>query len=309
MNINKFLSIIFSVLIISCKGQDKEKNKETVNLNNLTLLGVTKKNSLYTVINRCDGGYPVLRFYKNRFYFYIPQEGAYYLTESIKEIENQNYQITTKGYYFLSNEKPIPSKKIWYLRKIDQLLWDFGDEKSQYQFADSISLIKRKIKFYNQPCRECWDDEECNKLEPQKKIVGTIKLDDSSFNKSIELVKQEFINIELPKLKKTNKLIGGIDVLETYLGDVTNDNINDIVLFYSLTAKDGNANISSGLNIYKNTGKEMKLIQSIIPDFMFYVKKISNDSIYVEKIEYRDSDSRCCPSLKSEVVLKVNKSD
>lgn len=304
---NSFLIIIFSVLIISCKNQEKEKTSKYVNLTDLTLLGVVKTDSLYTVNNRCDGGYTVLRFYNNKFYFYVPQEGSYYITESIQEITKGSYKIITKGYYFLQNEKTIQEKSTWHLKKINELLWDFENDKlkTKYQLADTTNLIKKKIVFYNQPCKECWDDEQCDELESAKNTLKKVKK--NSTEESIELAKNEFIKNELPKLKKLNKNIGGIDVLEGYVGDVTNDKIDDIILFYSLTAKDGNVDIDSGLFIYTNKDNSIELLENIVPEYMFYVEKIYNNSIYIKKMEYAENDDRCCPSLKSEIQLKVNK--
>lgn len=301
---NKILIIIFSILVIGCKGQEKDRIKESVNLANLKLLGVTKTDSLYTVKNRCDGGYPVLRFYKSKFYFYVPQEGAYYLTESIEKIENNFYKITTNGYYFLSSEKPIKEKSIWHLKKVNQLLWNFRNDKlnTNYQLADSTSLINKKIAFYNQPCKECWTDEQCDELEPKNTLKTKASL---SSKEAIKWGQDEFIKKELPKLRNLNKDIGGIDVLEGYTGDVTNDKIDDVIIFYSLSAKESNIIISNGLVVFENKDNTLKLIENMEPDYMFYVKKIFNNCIYIEKLEYAENDGRCCPSLKSEVQLKV----
>jgi hypothetical protein len=306
---NKILVVIFSVLIISCRGQERDKikkNKENINLSNLTLLGVNKTDSLYTVNNRCDGGYPVLRFYKNKFYFYIPQEGTYFLTESIEGNGNNSYKITTNGYYFLANEKPIQDKSIWHLKKINQLLWNFSNDKlnTNYQLADSTSLINKKIAFYDQPCKECWDEEQCAELEPKNNLKTKVEI--ISSQDAVDLAKKDFLKNELPKLKNSNKDIGGIDVLEGYVGDLTNDKLDDIVVFYSLTAKGGNVDINSGLAVYQNKDNKLLLVENIIPNYMFSVKKIFNNRIYIEKIEYAENDGRCCPSLKSEVQLKVN---
>lgn len=160
---------LFNIYFISCQ---RKKKKDLMDLNNFVLLGVIKTDSLYTINNKCDGGYPVLRFYKNEFYFYAPQEGSNYLIESIEETKNNEYKITTKGYYLIANQKPIQEKRVWRLIKENELLWNFENDKLnvKYQFADTISLIKRKILFYNQPCIECWDDEICDDLKSKENL-------------------------------------------------------------------------------------------------------------------------------------------
>ncbi|AZA53428.1 hypothetical protein EG348_10605 [Chryseobacterium sp. G0201] len=151
----KVLIIIVSILLTNYKGQDKDveirniKVKE-VNLKNITFLGVNKTDSIYTVYNRCDEGYPSIHFKQNEFYFYDPQEGANYIIKDIKN-GNNRYVINTTGYYFIEGENIIKQNDTWFLEKKDDLLWTFQNKKWKKKIilSDSINLNKKKIAYKN----------------------------------------------------------------------------------------------------------------------------------------------------------------
>ena len=295
----KYKIIILLIYSINIIAQEK------INFSNLTLLGVSKTNNKYKVYNTCDGGYPVLRFSKDRFYFYKPQEGINYLIESVEKLNKDTYKVKTKGYYFLKNEKPINEITIWYLEKENDLIWNFTNErlKTKTQLTDTLNIVSKKISFYTQPCRECWDDEQCNEWELKEK-GKSVNIDNTSKSEAIEISKKEFMKIEYPKLKKTNN-VGGVDILEGYTGDLTNDNIDEVVIYYTLVSKDGDFIEKYGLVVYKIKGKTLEVLKRLEPKYRFTFKQIKNNAIQIEKIEYRKSDARCCPTLKTEIRLKI----
>lgn len=163
--------MIVSIFLINCNGQGKENSDNKANLTNSTFLGVTKTNSLYTVYNRCDGGYSVLRFEKNEFYFYTPQEGSYYIIRDIK-YNNNKYIINTKGYYFLKGENILNRNDTWYLEKQDDLVWSFRNQKwkNSIILSDSLNINKNKITYKIQPCREC--SEDCQEQTIDNNLIG-----------------------------------------------------------------------------------------------------------------------------------------
>ncbi len=171
---NKFLIIIISILFINCTGQEKKEIKQAkIKITNSTFLGVIKTDSIYTVYNRCDGGYPVLRFHinDNEFYFYAPQEGANYIIKEIKN-DDDKYIINTTGYYFLKGENISKQNDTWYLEKKGNLLWTFKNKKwgKSIILADSLNINRKKIAYKIQPCREC--SEDCEDELTNNNLVG-----------------------------------------------------------------------------------------------------------------------------------------
>ena len=121
---------------------------------------------------------------------------------------------------------------------------------------------------------------------------------------AVMLAEKQFENY-LPKIVETNK--GRIDVQQSYTGDFTGDGIEDVVIFFSLSPEDGgNTIIAQGLTLYQNTGRAVKVIAGFDPDYLFSFSRISKGKIYVEKLEYAETDGRCCPSIKTTHILKIS---
>lgn len=97
------------------------------------------------------------------------------------------------------------------------------------------------------------------------------------------------------------------DLQESHTGDFTGDGISDVAIYFSLAPKDGgNALVGQGLALYKNTGTNVKVIAGYEPNYLFTFEKISDGKIYVEKLEYAETDGRCCPSIRTEHILKIS---
>lgn len=121
---------------------------------------------------------------------------------------------------------------------------------------------------------------------------------------AVKMAQEQFSNY-LPNILKTHDAI--LDLQEPYTGDFTGDGIEDVAIYFSLAPKNGgNAIVGQGLSLYQNTGKTVKVIAGYEPDYLFGFDKISNGKIYVEKLEYADTDGRCCPSIKTAHILTIS---
>ncbi|MGO4710986.1 hypothetical protein AB4Y90_18135, partial [Chryseobacterium sp. 2TAF14] len=166
---------------------------------------------LYTVFSRCDGGYLVLRFKKNEFYFYSPQEGTNYIIKDIK-YSNDSYIINTTGYYFLKGENILKQNDTWFLEKQDDLLWTFKNKNwdKNITLSDSLNINRRKINYKIQPCRECY--ENCEEPTVNNNLIGNWKINcDSPIGISIKeneitiTVEPNQFYIHLNKMEGKNK--------------------------------------------------------------------------------------------------------
>lgn len=125
-----------------------------------------------------------------------------------------------------------------------------------------------------------------------------------STNDAIKLAEQQFSNY-LPKILDSHDAI--LDIQETYTGDFTGDGIADVAIYFSLASNGGgNAIVGQGLALYQNDGNTVKVIAGYEPDYLFVFDKINNGKIYVEKLEYAETDGRCCPSIKTEHALTIS---
>ena len=75
---------------------------------------------------------------------------------------------------------------------------------------------------------------------------------------------------------------------------------------FLLRPNGGNALVGQGLALYQNNGIHVKVIAGFEPDYLFSFKAIKNGKIYVEKLEYAETDGRCCPSIRTEHILKIS---
>nr|WP_121271774.1 hypothetical protein [Pedobacter schmidteae] len=109
----------------------------------------------------------------------------------------------------------------------------------------------------------------------------------------------------LPKILKSSD--GVLDVQQSYTGDFTGDGIADVAIYFSLSpAGGGNAIIGQGLVLYKNEGNRVKVIGGYEPDYLFKVDTIRDGKIMVEKMEYAETDGRCCPSVRTKHTLTIS---
>lgn len=108
----------------------------------------------------------------------------------------------------------------------------------------------------------------------------------------------------LPKILESHEAI--LDVQESFTGDFTGDGIEDIAIYFCLAPSNGgNAIVGQGLSLYQNNGKEVSVIAGYEPKYLFNFNRIYNGNLFVEKLEYAENDGRCCPSIKTDIKLKV----
>ncbi|SDG64482.1 hypothetical protein [Epilithonimonas hungarica] len=169
----KKLLLLFIIIhsLYSCQTKKNE-------FENTTLVSVEKKDNTYLVNDRCDGGYPVLRFSKNEFYFYVPQEGSYYHIRDFTTNKG-NYTFVTDKYKNLKQDSFTERNIKWKLIKMENNFWEFSNNinVAKYKVIDSLLLQKSKILIVHQPCTDCFDKELCD--EWNKKTIKTKEPDKS----------------------------------------------------------------------------------------------------------------------------------
>ncbi|MBN9336985.1 MAG: hypothetical protein J0I88_03945 [Chryseobacterium sp.] len=125
-----------------------------------------------------------------------------------------------------------------------------------------------------------------------------------SINEAVKQAEKQFVQY-LPKILKSRD--GILDVQQSYTGDFTGDGIEDIAIYFSLaSAEGGNAIVGRGMALYKNEGNKVKVIAGYEPDYLFTVDTISNGKIVIEKMEYAETDGRCCPSIRTKHTLTIS---
>lgn len=134
--------------------------------------------------------------------------------------------------------------------------------------------------------------------------ASIVKKDSLSTAETVKLAEAQFRK-HLPKKLANNDAY--IDSQDTFTGDFTGDGIADIAIYFSLAPNEGgNTIVAQGLTLYQNNGKAVKLIAEYDPNYLFSFIKIERGKIYIEKLEYADTDARCCPSLKTEHTLTLS---
>ncbi|MGB4775996.1 MAG: hypothetical protein WBP45_12535 [Daejeonella sp.] len=135
--------------------------------------------------------------------------------------------------------------------------------------------------------------------KPQEKKVPDITMEEA-----VKLAKEQFEK-SLPEIERSYN--GQIDLMDPYTGDFTGDGIEDVLIYFSLSPKDGGNNlVGQGLMLYQNTGKEVKKIAVFKPDYLFSFNSIKNGKIIINKLEFTDDDPRCCPSISTEKTLTIS---
>lgn len=158
-------------------------------------------------------------------------------------------------------------------------------------------------------CNNSNDGKEKEKVSNENKSLlkdNKVELNENqlSTNEVVKLAEKQFQGY-LPKILDVHNAY--LDSQDTFTGDFTGDGIEDVAIYFSLAPKEGgNTIVGQGLALYQNNGTSVKVIAGYEPDYLFSFKKISKGKIYVEKLEYAETDSRCCPSIKTEHILTIS---
>jgi len=159
----------------------------------------------------------------------------------------------------------------------------------------------------------------CTNKSNEKEVANSMINDTDSVSIEKDITKQKTISTEdavklamkqfdayLPTILSENS-DAGIDLQIPNVGDFTGDGVEDVAIYFNLVPKDGgNAIISQGLSLYQNTGQNVKVIAGYEPDYLFAFDTIRNGKIHVTKLEYSETDGRCCPSIKTPHTLTIN---
>ena len=110
-------------------------------------------------------------------------------------------------------------------------------------------------------------------------------------------------NSNVPTYLKLIKKYAVIQQQATFIGDVTNDGIDDILIWYNWGPKN-DINHGSGIRLYKTINGKPVYILDFNPKYRFNIRGIQNNTLYITKLLYAKTDKRCCPSIKYNLQLK-----
>jgi hypothetical protein len=120
---------------------------------------------------------------------------------------------------------------------------------------------------------------------------------------AIRIAENKFRNY-LPIILQTHEN-SVLDLKSSFYGDFNGDGLGDVIIYFDLAAKGGNAIINQSLVFYLNTGKTLKVIAGFEPDYPFSFVGIKNNKIVIRKLIFENGDPRCCPSNSVEHTLKI----
>ena len=106
----------------------------------------------------------------------------------------------------------------------------------------------------------------------------------------------------LPKILKSKGEGSFIDMQTTHIGDFTNDGIEDIVIWFNYSLG-GNLIAGYECAFYEVKGNDVKVVAGFQPNYIFTISEIKEGIIYINKSEYAEGDSKCCPSISTKVKL------
>lgn len=165
-----YIILIIFTFFFSCKKETTLNTNETTK-NNLkpiqkeeyqapykTWIKLTNKNSKEIIFNPCDADNKKLIVTKKIIKEYVGHE---VLTHRIKSIENEGNK-----YNFILENNGVFTFKYLSLKKG---VWASKDTYFNGDFTAIDSLYSNEIEIVNQPCIECWEKEDCDEMEKNKK--------------------------------------------------------------------------------------------------------------------------------------------
>jgi hypothetical protein len=149
----------------------------------------------------------------------------------------------------------------------------------------------------------------CSKKEEQKKDINQnidtlLTGGDSVFVNSTSKVNSTDVKKKFNEKKKNYE--NELDVIsstEVRFSDFTGDGTEEALLYYTLTAKGGNAMTGSGIVLYKISGTNLEFMLDYNLDGAV-IKSIKDGQLNCVKYEYAAGDPNCCPSKKKPFKLK-----
>jgi len=112
----------------------------------------------------------------------------------------------------------------------------------------------------------------------------------------------------LPTILESKGEEAFLNLQETYVGDFTNDGIDDVIIWFDYTFG-GNSIAGTECAFYETVGNDVKVVAGFEPDYMFTISTIKNGIVHAEKIQYAVGDGHCCPSIITpiELIYRDNK--
>jgi len=167
---NTIAILVLILSLVSCKKETTITTNE-ITKNNLNLIKkeeykapyktwikLTNKNNKEIIFNPCDADNKKLIVTKKIIKEYVGHE---VLTHRIKSIENDGNK-----YNFILENNGVFTFKYLSLKKG---VWDSKDTYFNGNFIVIDSLYSNEIEIVNQPCIECWEKEDCDEMEKNKK--------------------------------------------------------------------------------------------------------------------------------------------
>jgi len=166
--------VFFTMIVIvlcSCnqkKRQDNHKiiNKKTIDLSiikdlpnikdiyNMAFYKVTQTDSIDIIFHYCDANVNTIKVYRDSIWEDFGQE-SYTMSYSVSKVINNKI-------IFLSN--PNQRDFTFEILDIQKGYWEINNKI----YIDSLKI--NTITHYEQPCIECWDEDDCAEMERRKKL-------------------------------------------------------------------------------------------------------------------------------------------
>ncbi len=206
---------------------------------------------------------------------------------------------TVKSIGIIDADLNDESKSIVEVTKIiksnNQIEFSFEADSLVLNPGTSDLIVPNKVKYIyrNNKLVFVSNDSKIKFPETEKKIPAkNIKADPEN----------QFKTYISKKLKSENT---SIDLQETYVGDLTDDTLDDVIVFYS-TANEG-SNIASQFRIalFVNENGKMKQYPDFAPDYHFSVKNINNNIINIIKYDFAATDELGYGDRSVEIPLKI----
>jgi hypothetical protein len=112
-------------------------------------------------------------------------------------------------------------------------------------------------------------------------------------------IKKKFSEIK----RKYENEFDTVSSTDVRFNDFTGDGMEEALLYYTLTSREGNYFAGSGLVLYNIFGGKPEFILDINLDGAV-IKSIKGNMLDCVKYEYESGDAKCCPSKRKPFILE-----
>lgn len=247
----------------------------------------------------------------------------------------KNIILTILGIYFSisvfgqSKKKQIEALS-YKLDSLDQLIvTERSNNAIEVGFLESeISTLQVKIKVEKEQLEKVGKElnavkEDLNlskeKILIQKEELENAKGEINDIYNEFRDSKSQYYNLEWifinalfnEDIEKIQANYEGIaSVRNVFFSDLTGDNIDEVILYYVLINKyGGNSSLLTGLVIYQMENNKPKVYGTYHNSKIFVFDKVLNGEIFIDFLQYADSDGNCCPSISVNTKIQIQKSN